>query len=235
MRRDGAHGQGQSSPAPLPGGLLENTGASRLAGPAATVRGQVPRGQLVPISPDQELLASVAVGALAGGVMRVPGKDVSKPNIPRDAPGHLERNPRRWWPILHFPVGVEGGEVQRNVRAEMVHHPTAKRFDLRRFVILPRDQKRRDLEPDIRLMLQVFQGLEHWPEFGRTKVLVEALGKALQVDVGGVDVAEEIYPRLFADITRADCHRFDVPLAACLGHVDRVFQEDHRVVVGECD
>jgi hypothetical protein len=46
---------------------------------------------------------------------------------------------------------------------------------------------------------------------------------------------EELGARLLADISGAHRHGLDASLAARLGHVDRIFQEDHRIIVGERD
>ena len=62
--------------------------------------------------------------------------------------------------------------------------------------------------------------------------MVELLGERLEVHVGRVDVAEQLPPRLLADVARRDRDRLDPAGAAGVGHVDRVLQEDHRIVVG---
>ena len=110
--------------------------------------------------------------------------------------------------------------------------PVAQRRDLRGRVVLARDEQGRDLEPDVRLVLEVDQRVEHRLEPGRAEPLVEALGERLQVDVGRVHVREELAPRLLADVAGGDGDVLDAPLAAGLGDVDRVLEEDHRVVVG---
>ncbi len=65
--------------------------------------------------------------------------------------------------------------------------------------------------------------------------VVEVLGERLEVDVRGVDVRVELPPRLGADVAGGDRDRLDAPLAAGVGDVDGVLEEDRRVVVGERD
>src|SRR4029079_11983389 len=93
----------------------------------------------------------------------------------------------------------------------------------------------RDLEPDVGLVLQIGQGLLHRLEVAAADVPVEAVGEALQVDVGGIHEAVELPPRLGAYLPGRDRHGPDAHLATGLGDVDRVLQEDDRVVVGEGD
>jgi hypothetical protein len=64
---------------------------------------------------------------------------------------------------------------------------------------------------------------------------VELLGEGLQVHVCGVDVAIELFPRLGTDVPRRHRDRAYADLVARAGDVDRVLEEDRRVVVGECD
>ena len=84
-------------------------------------------------------------------------------------------------------------------------------------------------------MPEVDQRLQHRREVGAAQAVVEILGEALEVDVGGVHVGVELGARLGADVAGSHGHRLDAALAARLRHVDGVFEKDHRVVVGEGD
>ena len=64
---------------------------------------------------------------------------------------------------------------------------------------------------------------------------VELLGEGLQVHVGGVDVLVEVPARLVADVAGGHGDRADADRPAGLGDVDRVLEEDRRIVVGEGD
>src|SRR5215470_5715805 len=64
-------------------------------------------------------------------------------------------------------------------------------------------------------------------------MLIEALGETFEVDIRGVYVSEELGPRFGSDISRAHGYSADSALAAGLRHVYRVFEKNHRIVVGE--
>ena len=83
--------------------------------------------------------------------------------------------------------------------------------------------------------LRYRQGLQHRVQGGKAHPGGEVAGESLQVHVRRVDVSEELRPRLRAHVPGRHRHRLDARLPACIGHVDRVLQEDHRVVVGERD
>src|SRR5215207_11741003 len=82
----------------------------------------------------------------------------------------------------------------------------------------------------MRLLFEVGKGLEHGPELGRAQAFVKMLREAFQVVVGRIHMPEELSPRLLADIPSAHRDRLDPSLAASLGHVDRILQEDHRII-----
>src|SRR5262249_19474558 len=129
--------------------------------------------------------------------------------------------------------GVERGEVQRHVGAEVVDHPARQVFQLRVRVVQAGDEQRRQLEPDGRVPPEVDQRLQHRLQVRGADVVVELLGEPLEVHVGGVDVAVELRARLGTDLAGGDRHGPDAPLPAGPGHVDGVLVEDDRVVVGE--
>ena len=91
--------------------------------------------------------------------------------------------------LQHLPVGMEGREVQRNLRAELVNEPAREPFQLARRVVLVGDQQGGDLEPDIGLLLDVDQGVEHIGQVAAAELPVEVLGEGLEVDVHRVHVA----------------------------------------------
>ena len=65
--------------------------------------------------------------------------------------------------------------------------------------------------------------LEHWGEFAGAKIFVKTLGKAFEVDIGGMHVTKELDPRLRRNVASAHGHRLDAPLAAGLRYVDCIF------------
>src|SRR5215471_3302617 len=76
-------------------------------------------------------------------------------------------------------------------------------FNFGRRIILPRDKKRGDLKPNVRLMLEILKRLKYGSESARAEGLVEVLRKSLEVDIGGVHVPEEFDPRRRRYITGA--------------------------------
>ena len=194
-----------------------------------------PGGDLVPVAPDQLLAAAVAIGAAAGLVVDVAGVDVAQAVAHGDLARAGQGRARGRRHVQHLVVGMEGREVERHVGPEMLHEPGAERLDLGRRVVLPRNEERRDFEPDVGLVLEIDQRVEHGLERARAELLVEALGERLEVDVGGVHVAVELGARLGAHVAGRDGDVREPARAAGVGHVDRVFQEDDRVVVGVGD
>ena len=68
---------------------------------------------------------------------------------------------------------------------------------------------------------------------GRTKLVIEILGKALKIDIGRVHMAKEFFARLIADIARRDGHGANASFPAGLRDIDGIFKENHRVVIGK--
>ena len=75
---------------------------------------------------------------------------------------------------------LKSREVQRHVGAELIPHPGGLRFNFPAGVVLARDEQGCNLEPNVRLMLEVLERLEHGSEFARAKIFVENLGKPLR-------------------------------------------------------
>ena len=65
--------------------------------------------------------------------------------------------------------------------------------------------------------------------------LVELLGEGLEVDIGGIHAAVKLLPRRGVDVARCDRDVLDPAPARHLGHVDGIFEEDDRIVVGVGD
>ncbi len=128
---------------------------------------------------------------------------------------------------------MEGREVQGHIGPQPVHHPARQPLDLLGGIVLARDQQRGDLEPDLGLVPQIFQRLQHRLEARPGELEIEVLGEGLEVHVGGVDVAEQRLARPGIDVAGGDGDGLDPHRMAGLRHVDGVLVEDHRVVVGE--
>lgn len=105
-------------------GRVEQAGARRAAYTAPAVRGDVPGREVVPVAPDQDRLAGVAIGRLAR-IVDVAGEDVAKAGRAHDPPRIPQGVRQSRGLVRHLPVGAECSEMQRHVRAEAVHDPAA--------------------------------------------------------------------------------------------------------------
>jgi hypothetical protein len=63
---------------------------------------------------------------------------------------------------------------------------------------------------------------------------VELFGEGLQVDIGGIDVFEELPARCFADLPGCDGDRFDAEFMAGDGSINGIFHENDGVIIGKC-
>lgn len=84
-------------------------------------------------------------------------------------------------------------------------------------------------------MLEVAQCLQHPLKMTAGDLVVEALGKGLQIDVGRVDDAIELAPRLITDVACRHCDRFDPQRMAGLCRIDGVFMKNNRIIIGKGD
>src|SRR5262249_52641653 len=96
---------------------------------APPVCGQTPCRHVVPIAANQHSAAGITVSSLTCGVVNIPRIDVMNACIHGYLACPLQR--LRWCRrnVSHFPVRMEGSEVQRHIGAEMIHYPGALRFD----------------------------------------------------------------------------------------------------------
>src|SRR5271166_6321432 len=101
------------------------------------------------------------MAGLASRIVDIASIDVTNTRTHGDPPCYAQR--RRWcWQGVHqLPVWTEGSEVQRHVRAEAIHNPGALRFNFGGRVVLAGDEQCGDLEPNVRLVLEVFERLKH--------------------------------------------------------------------------
>ena len=125
--------------------------------------------------------------------------------------------------------------MHRHVGTKIFHHPGGHLVDLALAVILAGDDEIGDLEPDIGLVLQILQGVEHRGELAFGDVAIEAFGKGLQVHIGGVDLLEETGAGPVGDISRRHRHGLDPDRAAGIGDIGGIFVKDNGVVIGEGD
>jgi T5SS/PEP-CTERM-associated repeat protein len=105
---------------------FEHARQHRSAGLATTGVIQTPCVEFVPVAPDQQRSASVAIRAAARRIVYITGVDVAQPPSHRDrsrAGQRFRRSPRM---LAHLPVGMKRGEMQRDVRAQFGGDPGAE-------------------------------------------------------------------------------------------------------------
>ena len=123
--------------------------------------------------------------------------------------------------------------MQRNVGAELAHDPLAHCLDLGRRIVLAGDQQRRDLEPDVGLVLQVNERIQYRLQMRTAELHVELVGEPLEVHVRRVHLGVELASRCGADVAGGDRDRLDAARMAGVSRVHRIFRENHRIVVRE--
>ncbi len=65
--------------------------------------------------------------------------------------------------------------------------------------------------------------------------MVETLGKGLKIDIRRIHMGEKLPPSFGIDIARRHRYRLDSLGVAGLGRIDGVFEENHRIIIGEGD
>ena len=125
------------------------------------------------------IAAGMTMGGLAGGIANIAGIDVINTCIHGDPPRHAQGLRRCRRGVRQLPVRMEGREVQRYVGAKVIHHPNALRFNFASRVVLARNEH--NLEPNIRLVLEVLERLAHGSELAGAEILIKTLGEAFEV------------------------------------------------------
>ena len=125
--------------------------------------------------------------------------------------------------------------MHRHVGAEMLDHPAGHLVDLPLAIVLAGDDQVGDFEPDIGLVLEITQRVEHRAKLALGHGLVEILGEGFQVDICRIDIAEESGPRLVRQIACRHHDRLHPRFPAGNRHVVSIFMEDDRIVIGEGD
>ena len=131
-------------------------------------------------------------GALAAGADGVPAfrPDVSYVNefqshLKSDGAGAVQRIRRRRRFVLELEIGVKCGEVQRDIVAKVLQHPVAELAELAVVVVERGNDEIGDLEPDVGLVPQPFQRIQHRLQVRERDLGIEIFGERFQVNVGG--------------------------------------------------
>jgi hypothetical protein len=76
--------------------------------------------------------------------------------------------------------------------------PIAYRRPTSCHIVVPGDQERGDLKPDIGFVFQIFERFKDRGELSRTQGLIEPFGERFEVDIGGIHGCEEFLACLTA-------------------------------------
>src|SRR6516225_8036798 len=116
---------------PTARGRLKEAMTGSAASDTATVRRQLPPGDVIPITANQQRPAAVTQSRLPIWIVNITGIDVAKAGIPRDLSRHPQDCRRRWRTIHHLPVRVKRRKVQRHVWPKMTDQPITLCFNFR--------------------------------------------------------------------------------------------------------
>src|SRR5262249_51784395 len=154
----------------------------------------------IPIAAYEALATVRAVCALAPLVTDVSGVNEVESNLAGNVTGHRQRGRTRRGQVCHLVVWMEGREVQRHIWPKPIHHPFAQLFDLLRAIVETWDEQRRNLEPHLRLALEIFERLKDRAESPAAQALVERLGEGFEVDIGRVHPGVKLFPGSGGDV-----------------------------------
>src|SRR5262245_40167270 len=115
--------------APPPGLVFKYAMATRTTGTAPPVCRQIPCRHVVPIAANQHCTAGITISSLTCGIVNIPRIDVMNARIHGYLACPLQRLRRCRRNVPHFPVRMEGREVQRHIGAEMIYYPGTLRIN----------------------------------------------------------------------------------------------------------
>ena len=121
--------------------------------------------------------------------------------------------------ILHLIAGEESAEMERSISEAVGDEPLAHLADHGHIVVDARDDEVSEFDPYVRL----FHGensVEHWLQVSATDALVDLVAEGFQVNIGSIEIRQEISQRLLTDITR--CNE-DVPESFLMRQTRRIY------------
>src|SRR5690606_22512667 len=166
------------------GSGIEVAGNRRLAAGTAALRIQSVALDAIPVAFDQRGLAAGTERRIALAVVHIAGVDVVQACAQGDVARANQRRRRCRRDIRHLVIGMEGGEMQRHIGAQLVENPAAHRRNLFIRIVLAGNQQCGDFEPHRCFMLQIAQRIEHRLQTRAGELEIEIVGEGLQVDIG---------------------------------------------------
>ncbi|OIQ76063.1 hypothetical protein GALL_422650 [mine drainage metagenome] len=121
--------------------------------------------------------------------------------------------------------------MPRHVGTKIFHHPLRHLFKLHLRIIQARDEQSGYFKPDLRLALHIDERIQDRLQMRVADLVIELVGKALQVNIGRVHVAVELGPRFRTDITGRHRDALDTARMTRDCGIDGVFVENRRIIV----
>ena len=116
---------------------------------------------LVPVAHDHRLAAPGAEGRTPLAVVHVAGVDVMQAFRQGDLARPGQRRSRRGHDIHHLVIGMERREMKRHVGSQLAHDPLRLGLDFGVGIVLAGNDQVGDLEPDVGLVLELDERVEH--------------------------------------------------------------------------
>lgn len=162
----------------LHGGQVAPDASNRQTTFRATPRAQAVFRHAVPGTADQHRTARRANGIFAPR-MDVSFIDKVQASFQRDAARAVQCFRRRGRAVLQFKVRMKRGEMEWNVRAQIPQNPFGQVACLIGIVVQPRNHEIGNFKPDLRLIAEPEQCIQHRLHVGQSDLSVELLGKGL--------------------------------------------------------
>src|SRR5215471_18688831 len=165
--------------------------------------------------------------------MYVSGVNGMKPFRPRDLARTGERRSGCLRFVEHLEIGMKRSEMPWHISSEIFCEPFRSAMQFVITVVLSGNQKRRNFEPDMGFVTEIFQRVEYRLKLCKTKPMVKRIGERLEIDVCGIHALVKFGARIIGDVTGGNRHRFDSAFATRVRNIHRVLGENHRIIVRE--
>jgi len=189
---------------------------------------------IVPGAADEESVARGAIGV--GGF----GEDVAfvdevEADFTGDFAGAMESARGSGRHVAKLEIGMEGGEVERDVGAEMREDPFGELAGLVGIVVERGDDEIGELKPDVGFVFEPGKHVEDGLQMGEGDFAVEIFGEGFEVDVGGINVVVDVVEGFAGDVAVGDHDGFEAVRLGGFADVNDVLAPDGGLVVGEGD
>ena len=185
-------------------------------------------------SSDDELAAVVAIGVVGRMTRHVANVRVVDAFIERDLMRLLQLRYRSGRQVREPVQRVETAEVERYIRAKLLHDPAAKRLQLSGFIIEGWHHERDDLQMNT-LLLDGLHGVQDRLQRTAAYLPIKVLTETLKVDLDRINNATELAQGGLIDVASADHSAAQFLSTGQTSGVEHVLIEDGRLGVGVGD